>query len=232
MEWTLKANIERIRNNIAEVALRSGRQASEIRLMAVTKAVGESRIREAIEAGVDIIGENYVQEVKRKIEKIGKHIEWHMIGHLQTNKAKYAVGLFDMIHSVDRMTLAVELDRRSKALGHLTRVLIEVNISGEKAKSGVPLEETLPLIRDMSTLENLLICGLMTMPPWFDDPEKARPYFMALRQLRDGVVEEQIERVEMRELSMGMSADYRVAIEEGATIVRIGRKIFGDRIAS
>ncbi|MDI6776070.1 MAG: YggS family pyridoxal phosphate-dependent enzyme [Syntrophales bacterium] len=230
MERTVKANIEKIRSNIAEAALRTGRHASEIRLMAVTKTVDENHIMEAIEAGVDIIGENYVQEAKRKMEKLGKPIEWHMIGHLQTNKAKYAVGLFDMIHSLDRMDLAIELDRRSKASGHLTKVLIEVNISGEKTKNGVSPKEAIDLIRNVATLENLLVYGLMTMPPWFDDPEKTRPYFVALRKLRDRIIEEQIERVEMRELSMGMSVDYRVAVEEGATIVRIGRDIFGERI--
>ena len=229
MERTVKANVERIRDNIAGAALRAGRQTSDIRLMAVTKTVEENRIREAIEAGVDIVGENYVQEAKRKIEKLGRPIEWHMIGHLQTNKVKYAVRLFDMIQSLDRMDLAVELDRRSKALGRLTRVLIEINTSGEKTKNGVSPEKAINLIRNVASLKNLLIYGLMTMPPWFDDPEKARPYFTALRELRDRVMEEQIEGVKMRELSMGMSADYQVAVEEGATIVRIGRGIFGER---
>lgn len=229
MERTVKANVERIRDNIAGAALRVGRQASEIRLMAVAKTVDENRIMDAIEAGVDIIGENYVQEAKRKIEKVGKPIEWHMIGHLQLNKVKYAVRLFDMIQSLDRMDLAVELDRRSKALGHLTRILIEVNTSGEKTKNGVSPEEAIDLMRDVASLKNLLVCGLMTMSPWFDDPKKARPYFAALRKLRDRVMEEQIEGVKMRELSMGMSADYQVAVEEGATIVRIGREIFGER---
>ena len=229
MEQTVRANIERIRDKMAEAAMRTGRQASEIRLMAVTKTVDENRIREAIEAGVDIIGENYVQEAKRKIEKVGKHVEWHMIGHLQTNKVKYALGLFDMIQSVDRMNLAFELDRRSKALGRPTRILIEVNTSGEKTKNGVSPGDTIALIRKMTSLENLSVCGLMTVPPWFDDPEEVRPYFTALRKLRDSVIEEKIEGVKMRELSMGMSADYQVAIEEGATIVRIGREIFGER---
>jgi pyridoxal phosphate enzyme (YggS family) len=184
---------------------------------------------EAIEAGVDIIGESYVQEAKRKIEKMGRNIEWHMIGYLQSNKAKYAVKLFDMIHSVDRMDLAVELDRRAGAAAIATKILVEVNISGEKTKSGVPYEEAMRLVKDISSLDNLSIQGLMTMAPWFDNPEDARPYFKALRELRDRIVEENINRVEMRELSMGMSGDYDVAVEEGATIVRVGRKIFGER---
>jgi pyridoxal phosphate enzyme (YggS family) len=197
--------------------------------MAVTKTVDDPRIREAISAGVDILGENYVQEGKRKIEQMGKSVEWHMIGHLQTNKAKYAVRLFDMIHSLDRMALAVELDKRSRLAGCVTRVLIEVNISGEETKRGVPFQEAIPLVREVSALENLSIQGLMTMPPWFDDPEEARPCFAALRGLRDRIIAERIVHVEMKELSMGMSQDYRVAVEEGATIVRIGRSIFGER---
>jgi pyridoxal phosphate enzyme (YggS family) len=178
---------------------------------------------------VDILGENYVQEGKRKIEQMGKSVEWHMIGHLQTNKAKYAVRLFDMIHSLDRMALAVELDKRSRLAGCVTRVLIEVNISGEETKRGVPFQEAIPLVREVSALENLSIQGLMTMPPWFDDPEEARPCFTALRMLRDRIIAERIAHVEMKELSMGMSQDYQVAVEEGATIVRIGRSIFGER---
>ncbi len=229
MESTVRDNIARIRNIIADAALRSGRKASDVRLMAVTKTVDDDRIMEAIKAGVDIIGESYIQEAKRKIEKMGRPIEWHMIGYLQSNKAKYAVRLFDMIHSVDRMDLALELDRRSKALSLVMKVLIEVNISGEETKSGVPYKEVIQLIRDVSALNNLSIQGLMTMPPWFDDPEDARPYFVSLRELRDKIIAESISRVEMRELSMGMSGDYEVAVEEGATIVRVGRSIFGER---
>lgn len=229
MESSVTANIERIRNIIADAALRSGRKASDVRLMAVTKTVDDERILEAIEAGVDIMGESYVQEAKRKIETMGRPCEWHMIGYLQGNKAKYAVRLFDMIHSVDRMELAVELDRRSKAVDRVIKILIEVNVSGEETKSGVPLIEAVQLVRDVAVLNNLSIKGLMTMPPWFDDPEDARPYFIALRELRDRLIDENIARVEMRELSMGMSGDYEVAVEEGATIVRVGRSIFGER---
>ncbi|HVO66127.1 MAG TPA: YggS family pyridoxal phosphate-dependent enzyme [Syntrophales bacterium] len=229
MESTVSENIARIRNTIADAATRSGRKASDVRLMAVTKTVDDDRIMEAIEAGVDIIGESYVQEAKRKIEKMGRSLEWHMIGYLQSNKAKYAVRLFNMIHSVDRMDLASELDRRAKALSLVMKILIEVNVSGEETKSGVPYKEAVQLIRDVSVLNNLSIQGLMTMPPWFDDPEDARPYFVALRELREKVIAENINRVEMRELSMGMSGDYEVAVEEGATIVRVGRSIFGER---
>ncbi|MEA1935327.1 MAG: YggS family pyridoxal phosphate-dependent enzyme [Thermodesulfobacteriota bacterium] len=226
---TIGENIKKIRENIAEAALRSGRNSSDIRLMGVTKTVDDDRIMEAINCGVDIIGENYVQEGKRKIEKMGKTVEWHMIGHLQSNKAKYAVRLFDMIHSVDRRGLAQELDKRSRNAGMKSKILIEVNVSGEETKSGVPKEQAISLVKDIATLENLSMRGVMTMPPWFDDPEDARPYFVALRELRDRIVEENIEGVEMVELSMGMSGDYLVAVEEGATIVRIGTSIFGGR---
>jgi pyridoxal phosphate enzyme (YggS family) len=229
MSALIKEQIEIIRQRIAAAARTSGRPASDVRLMAVTKTVDDQRIMQAIDAGVDMIGENYVQEARRKIELMGKSIAWHLIGHLQTNKAKYAVRLFDMIHSLDRIELARELDRRSRMAGVVTKALIEVNISGEETKRGVAHRDALPLIREVSTLENISVQGLMTMPPWFDDPEEARPFFVALRELRERVAAENLPRVEMRELSMGMSQDYEVAVEEGATIVRIGRSIFGER---
>jgi len=223
-------NIRRVRDVIEDAAVKTGRNPSEVRLMAVTKTVEDDRILEAIEAGVDIIGENYVQEGKRKIEKLGKRgVEWHLIGYLQSNKAKYAVRIFDMIHSVDRSSLAQEIDRRAGMAGSVAKVLVEVNLSGEATKGGVKKDEALALIREIAKLENLSVCGLMTMPPWFDAPEQARPYFAALRELRDRVVAEKIGNVLMEELSMGMTGDYRVAVEEGATIVRVGRGIFGER---
>ncbi len=227
----ISENIKHVREVIAEAALKSGRNPSGVRLMAVTKTVDDERILEAIRAGVDIIGENYVQEGKRKIEKLGKDVAWHLVGYLQSNKAKYAVKIFDMIHSVDRISLARELDRRSGNAGLVTKILIEVNLSGEETKSGVQKGEAVALVREAAALDHLSIHGLMTMPPWFDDPEDARPYFTALRELRDRVREERIGNIRMDELSMGMTGDYRVAVEEGATIVRVGRGIFGERPA-
>lgn len=234
MESSVRANIARILENIREKALLSGRKATDIKLMAVTKMVADDRIVEALNAGISLIGENYVQEAARKkdmLQQVQHQIQWHMIGHLQTNKAKYAVKLFDMIHSLDRIDLALELDKRSKAIGQETKVLIEVNTSGEATKSGVPLFKAMDLIEAVATMENLSIEGLMTMPFWFADPEKARPYFSALRDLKERIVSANIPRVHMKELSMGMTDDYLVAIEEGATIVRIGRGIFGERAA-
>ncbi len=230
MMSVIEDSIREIREKIAEAALRSGREPSEVRLMAVTKTVDDDRIREAIDAGVDLMGENYIQEAKRKIEKMDADVKWHMIGHLQSNKAKYAVRLFDMVHSVDRMALAVELDKRSAVAGCVTDILVEVNVSGEESKNGISPDEAPDLIRQISLLDNLLIRGLMTMPPWFDDPDDARPFFVALRELRDKIIAEDIKGVEMRELSMGMSGDYVVAIEEGSTIVRLGTAIFGARV--
>jgi pyridoxal phosphate enzyme (YggS family) len=226
---TIEDNIRHIRERIAEAARRSGRDPGSVRLMAVTKTVDDDRILAALRCGVEIIGENYVQEARRKIEAMGRKAEWHLIGRLQTNKAKYAVHLFDMVHSLDRLELAAELDRRARAAGRVIPVLIEVNVSGETTKSGVPLDSALDLIRTAASLANLSIRGLMTMPPWCHDPEESRPYFRALRSLRDRIASESVAGVEMRELSMGMTDDYAVAIEEGATIVRIGRGIFGER---
>ncbi|MFB3925591.1 MAG: YggS family pyridoxal phosphate-dependent enzyme [Syntrophales bacterium] len=223
-------NVEELRKRIAEAALRRNRNPSDVRLMAVTKTVDDERIMEAIDAGVDIIGENYVQEARRKIEKMGKRTQWHMIGYLQTNKAKYAVKLFDLIHSVHKLSLAEELDRRSKKEGCITRILIEVNMSGEASKSGVEKENVFGLIEQIAKFSNLSIQGLMTMAPWFRNPEDARPFFRDLRMLRDEIAQANISGVEMKELSMGMSDDYEVAVEEGSTIVRIGRRIFGERV--
>ena len=234
MESDIAANISRILETIREKASLSGRKATDIRLMAVTKTVEEARVRDALQAGIKLIGENYVQETARKkvlLEQQGTPLEWHMIGRLQTNKAKYAVKLFDMIHSVDSVELARELDKRSKSMGRVTKVLIEANAGGEKTKSGVPLSQAQDLIIAVAALENISIEGLMTIPPWFPNPEKARPYFAALRELKGKIEKADIPRVHMRELSMGMTDDYEVAVEEGATIVRIGRGIFGERVA-
>lgn len=220
-----------VRRRISDAALRKGRNPAGVRLMAVTKTVDDARIREAIAAGVDIVGENYVQEAKRKIAALGREAEWHLIGHLQSNKAKYAVRLFDLVHSVDRLSLAEELNRRSRLAGVVTAVLIQVSLSGEETKGGISRGEAETLVREVAGMEHLSIRGLMTMPPWFDDPEDARPFFRALRELRDGIREKEIPGVAMDELSMGMTQDYEVAVEEGATIVRIGRAIFGERSA-
>ncbi len=226
---SVSENIAFVREEIARAVRKAGRSPAEVRLLAVTKTVDDDRIREAIAAGVDLIGENYIQEARRKIDLLGRPLPWHFIGHLQTNKAKYAVRLFDLIHSVDRVDLARELNRRAAAQEMILKILVEVNVSGEASKSGVPASQAIALVRSLADFPHLSIRGLMTMPPWFDDPEEARPHFTALRKLAEAIRREHMEGVHMEELSMGMTNDYQVAVEEGATIVRIGRAIFGER---
>ncbi|MCX7982635.1 MAG: YggS family pyridoxal phosphate-dependent enzyme [Syntrophales bacterium] len=228
-ESPIKENVAQIRKRICEAACRAGRDPGEVKLMAVTKTVSPDRVLEAIEAGVDLLGESYVQEARAKISSLGRVRPWHLVGHLQTNKAKYAVAMFDMIHSIDRIEIAQALHERCLKEGRKLDVLIEVNVSGEVTKWGVSPDGLIKLIKDVSHLKTLSVKGLMTMAPWFQDPEKARPIFATLRCLSEQVDKENIEGVEMKELSMGMSDDFEVAVEEGATIVRIGRAIFGER---
>jgi pyridoxal phosphate enzyme (YggS family) len=226
---TVAQNLFRVEERIKNAAIRCGRNVAEIRLVAVTKKIAPEKIREAIQAGAFVLGENYVQEARKKIELFGKEPQWHFIGHLQSNKVKYAVDLFDMIHSVDRLSLAEELDKEARKRDKNLPILIQVNISGEDTKSGINPDETITLIKKISCLGNLKIQGLMTMPPWFPNPEDARPYFRALKRLQQELESEKLERVSLGELSMGMSADFEVAIEEGATLVRVGTAIFGPR---
>lgn len=229
MTFSVRDNIEKIRQRIAAAAGRVNRRPEEIRLMAITKTVPDQLIREAIEVGVDLIGENYIQEAQRKIDLLGRDVPWHFTGHLQTNKAKFAVRLFSMIHSVDRIELARELERQAEKLGQKIDILLEVNLGDEATKSGIHPQEAISLVKEVALLPHLCVKGLMAIPPWSADPEEARPYFRALRQLRDDIDRQNIPGVEMRELSMGMSDDFEIAVEEGATIVRIGRAIFGPR---
>jgi len=187
-------------------------------------------VREAIEAGMNDLGENYIQEARDKINRLAATpVNWHFIGHLQSNKAKYAVRLFDLIHSVDSLKLARELDKYAKINDKIQAMLIQVNVAREDTKSGVYVENTLKLLTDIGQLENVSVKGLMTMPPYFNAPEKVRPFFAALRELRDRIVLERIPNIAMDDLSMGMTGDFEAAIEEGATMVRIGTAIFGER---
>jgi pyridoxal phosphate enzyme (YggS family) len=229
MTTQIADNIRTIRNRMAAAAARAGRDPAGIRLMAVSKTVEPERIRQALAAGVGLLGENYVQEAREKIPAVGQAVQWHMIGHLQTNKVKYVVTLFDWIHSVDRLELAQELSRRAGQHGRVLNVLIEINVSGEASKNGARPADVLELARQVAALPNLSVRGLMTMPPYSDDPENSRPYFVALRRLRDELAAAALPGVAMAELSMGMTDDFEVAIEEGATIIRVGRAIFGER---
>ena len=222
-------NLKTVMDRIASAAKRAGRDPSSVKLVVVTKTVDIERIREAVASGAVLLGENRVQEAKEKIEKLGNPANWHLIGRLQTNKAKYAVKLFELIHSVDNGELAKELDRQAAKIGKKQDVLIEVNIAGETAKAGVPIDAAIALVREAAALKNLSVKGLMTIPPFLDDPEQVRPYFKKLRELSRRIADENLPGVSMLELSMGMSGDFEVAIEEGATMVRVGTAIFGER---
>ncbi len=230
MPESIQSRLKRVKEQIEAAALSSGRDPKTVKLVAVSKTVPVDRILAAIKAGVTDLGENYMQEAREKVEALREEtISWHFIGHLQSNKAKYAVRLFDLIHSVDSVKLAKELNKRSGAIGKIQKILVQVNISGEATKSGIETEQAVDLVRQVAPLESLTICGLMTMPPYFNAPDKVRPYFRALKDLKDIIHKEAIANVDMAELSMGMTGDFQAAIEEGATLVRIGTAIFGER---
>ena len=222
-------NLSTVTSRIASAAKRAGRDPSSVRLIVVTKTVDTESIRNAVAAGALALGENRVQEAKDKIEKLGNIARWHLIGRLQTNKAKYAVKLFDLIHSVDNLELAKELDKQAAKVGKVQDVLIEVSIAGEAAKAGVAMQDVTTLVRETAKLKNISIKGLMTMPPYSENPEDSRPFFRKLRDLAETMIKENMPSVSMKELSMGMSGDFEVAIEEGATMVRVGTAIFGER---
>ena len=227
----MRDRLERVRERIQKAADAGHRPVDAIRLIAVSKTVPAGVVEEAVAAGVTDLGENYIQEAREKINSLAAlPVNWHFIGHLQSNKAKYAVRLFDLIHSVDSLKLANELDKYAKKIGKIQSVLIQVNIAKEDTKAGVYVENTRQLLRDLSRLENISIRGLMTMPPYFNAPEKVRPFFAALRELRDRINAEAMPNVSLDELSMGMTGDFEAAIEEGATMVRIGTAIFGERM--
>ena len=230
---SIAAKIASIQERIAAAARRSGRRPEEIALMAVSKTQSPERIREAYAAGQRLFGENRVQEFAGKAGPLAdlRDAEWHMIGHLQANKAGKAAELFAALDSVDSVKLAEKLDAATRALGKKLSILIEVNVGGESAKSGVApnsreLEE---MLLAAPRLQSLVLRGLMTVPPFTDDPQGARPYFRKLRELRDAIAARKLPAVKMDVLSMGMSHDFEVAIEEGSTCVRVGTAIFGER---
>lgn len=230
---SVNENVAAVQEKMASAAKRSGRRADEIALMAVTKTHPPERIREAYAAGLRLFGENRVQEFEAKAPALADltAAEWHMIGHLQTNKAAKAVDLFAAVDSIDSVRLAEKLDAAARKLNRILPVLIEVNIGGEEVKSGVAPNspEWESLLQAAPRLEALTFQGLMTVPPFTDDPEGARPYFRRLRELRDATAARKLPAVAMNILSMGMSHDFEVAIEEGSTSVRVGTAIFGER---
>jgi PLP dependent protein len=224
-------NLYRIRERIEAAARRAGRDPQAVRLVAVSKTVGAEKVREAAAAGVRIFGENYIQEARKKIGAPEEGIAWHFIGHLQKNKAQYAVRLFELIHSVDSFALAAELNRAAEKTGKIQGILLQADLGGEETKFGAA-ETEIPLLAErISGLKNIALKGLMTLPPYSEDPEASRPYFQKLRLLRDGLARLKIPGVLPEELSMGMSADFETAVEEGATLVRIGTAVFGPRPA-
>jgi pyridoxal phosphate enzyme (YggS family) len=199
-----------------------------VTIVAVTKQRTIKEIEEAVDAGITIFGENYVQEAMSKYKHI-EGLQWHIIGHLQRNKVKDVLKIFNCIQSVDSVRLAVEIDTQCAKLARIMPILIEVNIGGEESKYGVKPDEVLETVRQIANLPNLHIEGLMTMEPYFDDPKKARPYFKLMKQIFDGIKSQNIPNVEMKTLSMGISNSYEIAIEEGSNMVRIGTKLFGHR---
>jgi pyridoxal phosphate enzyme (YggS family) len=231
---SIPTNIAMVRERTESAARRAGRVPKEIALMAVTKTVEPARIRAAYEAGLRVFGENRVQEFAGKAAALADLVDtkWHMIGHLQTNKANRAAELFAAVDAIDSLKLAEKLNAAAENLGKKLAVLIEINVGGEAAKSGVALDspEIEEILRAAPRLGSLLFQGLMTVPPFTDDPQGARPYFQKLRGLRDAIARRRLPSVSMNVLSMGMSHDFEVAIEEGSTCVRVGTAIFGERV--
>ncbi len=224
-----RENVQKIKERIERACERAGRDPGEVSILAASKTRTPEEIREVFEAGIRLFGENRVQEARDKIPLLSDlSIEWHMIGHLQRNKVKYAVNLFDVVESLDSKELADELEKRLSKVGKKMRVFIEVKLSPEETKHGCSPEEALELAKYVLSLEHLKLEGLMTVPPYFEDLELVRPYFRKLREIRDNL--EDALGVNLPHLSMGMSHDFEVAVEEGATIVRIGTAIFGERM--
>ena len=226
----IAANIAAVRENIARAARRAGRDPEEITLVAVTKTMPASDVNAALQAGVTVIGENRVQELLQKLPDIGPGSrQIHLIGHLQTNKVKSVIGHADMIQSVDSLRLAQEIDRQAQKAGRVMDVLVEVNIGGEESKSGVSTEDLPELLESMRGLSHVRICGLMAIPPRDAGSGQTRRYFAQMRNLFIDIKAKKSDNMDMRILSMGMSSDYELAVEEGSTMVRVGTAIFGKR---
>ncbi|KXS45092.1 MULTISPECIES: YggS family pyridoxal phosphate-dependent enzyme [unclassified Candidatus Frackibacter] len=224
-------DLQQVKHNIAVAAKRAGRDSDEVKLVAVTKTRGLGEINEVVDAGIINLGENRVQEMQDKYGEVSSRVNWHMIGHLQRNKVKYIMRMdrCNLIHSVDSLRLAKEINKRAGKNGRVMNILVQINVAGDDNKFGLKPEETIEYLEKVSSFENIKVKGLMTMVPYVEDTEEVRPYFRKLKKLFDRAKEEVIPNIEMEELSMGITNDYEVAIEEGATIVRIGSAIFGPR---
>ena len=230
MNSAIAARIEHVKARIRRAAEACGRDPASVRLVAVAKTFPAEEVRRAAAAGATEVGENYIQEAREKFEALaGLGLTWHFIGHLQSNKARQAVRMFDLIHTVDSARLASEIDRAAAKMGKRQEVLVQVNVAGETTKSGVAPEAAPALVRELAGMEAIRVRGLMTMPPFFDDPERARPFFAELRRIAERIQALGLPGVAMEELSMGMTGDFEAAIAEGATLVRVGTAIFGGR---
>lgn len=225
----IKENLQIVENNIKEACLRAGRNVDEVTLISVSKTKPVSMIEEAIACGKKEFGENKAQELRDKYEVLPKDLTWHFIGHLQTNKVKYIVGKAALIHSVDSYRLAEAIEKESEKKGVISNILIEVNVAEEESKFGITTDETIDLVRKIALLPHIHICGLMTIAPFVENPEENRTIFSDLRKLSVDIMDKNIDNIDMNVLSMGMTNDYEVAIEEGATHVRVGTGIFGER---
>ncbi|MBQ9421112.1 MAG: YggS family pyridoxal phosphate-dependent enzyme [Lachnospiraceae bacterium] len=226
---TIGDNLKHVEENIRKACERSGRNREDVTLIAVSKTKPIPDLEEALRCGTDVFGENKVQEIRDKSPVLPESVHWHMIGHLQANKVKYLIGVVDLIHSVDNDKLAEEIEKQAAKHNTVMDVLCEVNMAGEETKFGLTPEETPEFVRRISAHPHIRIRGLMTIAPYTDDPESNRVYFRGLRELKDKINAEHIPGVEMDMLSMGMTGDYEVAVEEGATFVRVGTGIFGER---
>jgi hypothetical protein len=225
----MKENIATIKKQIEEAARRSGRDPKEITLIAVSKTYPLEKVEEAIECGCNDFGENKVQEVVQKIPLVSKPVNWHFIGHLQTNKVKYIVEDVTLIHSVDSIKLAKEINKQADKRNRICNVLVEVNVAKEESKHGIEVEEVVDFLKEMSTLKSIKVKGFMTVAPFVENPEENRSVFRKLYNLSVDIQKQNIDNIDTDILSMGMSNDFEIAIEEGATMIRIGTKIFGTR---
>ena len=228
----IPGNLTQVKRRIIEAAKRVGRDSSDVRLLAVSKEQNDVTVAEGVHAGMTLFGENKIQEARSKIEVLGRDgLEWHFIGRLQKNKVKFIFDLFDLVHSVDSLALAEAIHKKAQTLGSCMPILLQVNVSGEKSKLGMDPLIVPKEIHRLAKLEGVKVRGLMTIPPYNRNPENSRPYYVCLRELRDTCSNLGIPGVQLDELSMGMSNDYEVAVEEGATLVRVGTGLFGPRLS-
>lgn len=226
----MNTKIQRLKDRINKACQQCGRDPATVNLVAVSKTISAQTVRDAAACGLSLFGENYIQEARNKIADLEDlNVQWHFIGHLQSNKAKYAVRLFDLIHSVDSIKLAKEINKQAQKNGKIQKILLQVNIAAEASKSGVAIDAAEALKEATLQMDHVLVCGLMTMPPFFNAPEKVRPFFRSLCELKGKLQANLPEPAAFNELSMGMTGDFEVAIEEGATYIRVGTAIFGER---